>query len=199
MELCPYEQHAGLDIGLEALEQALASTEAWVARLVCRAFRDACVPTPNAASRAVESLDRCRVAVQSGLDLRVACDHAASVGAVAILQWARVWERPWCSRIWAAAAWAGSFETLEWMRLMGDTSTDQPDGAFMPLWRFASVGDWAVGNRYQWGENLTHHAARMGDLTVLKWLRHHGCPWDADHCRADAQSARVRAWITINQ
>ena len=86
---CETSPHRGLGIGSEALRTALTTADAWVARLVCRAFRDRCPHRPGEMWSVVTSPERCRLAQTLGLDGGRICTWAAQRGDLYLLQWAR--------------------------------------------------------------------------------------------------------------
>jgi hypothetical protein len=96
----------------------LAPGDAWVARLVCRAWRDACArPACARASTAVTSVERLRVAMQCRLAPAAACRAAAASGALDVLRWATTVER--LESVPAdcvlAAARGGHVSVVRWM------------------------------------------------------------------------------------
>lgn len=74
-------------VDLDALAAMLATTDAWLVRLVCVAFRDACPPRPGSASSAVTSPRRCRLAIALGFPTCRVC-AAAALGHERTLTWA---------------------------------------------------------------------------------------------------------------
>jgi hypothetical protein len=66
---------------------ALRGTPAWVARLTCRMFLRAVPRELNRCWDAVTSLDRCRLAVDLGLDDRRALVHATVAGRFDVVNW----------------------------------------------------------------------------------------------------------------
>jgi hypothetical protein len=77
-----------LPLSPDELELALASTDSWVARLVCRAFRDRCSRQDASAKSAVQSVARVKLAISLGMPRRSVYRAAARGGHLATLHWA---------------------------------------------------------------------------------------------------------------
>jgi len=62
-----------------------------------------------------------------------------------------------------------------------------------PFW--SSFGS-AAGQRGPW----TSHAAALGNLPLLKWLRENRCPWDKDSCinASDYGHYEIFEWLREN-
>ncbi len=73
----------------DELKMALAATDAWVARLVCRAFRDRCERRDATLVDAVQSVARLKLALELGADRLYVGRAAARAGKLEVLQWAR--------------------------------------------------------------------------------------------------------------
>jgi hypothetical protein len=197
---CDAAPHAGLALGSDALRLALAETAPWVARLVCRAFRDTCPPGEATQSSAVESVARLELAIELGLPTDHLCAAIAYHGHLEVLQWAASvghsteWLCDWAAQgghlevmRWARAtghqttavtAWfaGGHLEMLKWLRADGC-----PWDAHFLLSTAAANGRLAT---VQWAHalgdpivDLCEPAAAGGALAVLRWLRQQGCPW----------------------
>ena len=97
----------------------LQSVDAWIARQVCRACRDACArPQASRASTAVTSVERCGVALRCGLRPAAACRAAAASGELGVLRWAMTAARlDECApaECVVAAARAGRLDVVRWM------------------------------------------------------------------------------------
>eukprot|EP00966_Prymnesium_polylepis_P012640 289941-Prymnesium_polylepis.2 len=54
-----------------------------------------------------------------------------------------------------------------------------------------SVLKWAVAHGFDFGPSTCSGAARGGHLSVLQWLRQNGCDWDQSTCRMAAESGNL--------
>ena len=54
--------------------------------------------------------------------------------------------------------------------------------------------------RFAMDEHVMMHAARSGNLELVKWLRANGCPWDANACHVAVRRGHVRVlrWAREN-
>ncbi len=194
---CCSAPHVGLALGSDDLELALTSTDAWVTRLVCRAFRDRRAPErPSIASR-VTSPARAALAIELGWTAEGLCCEAAHDGALATLEWARATGRGWRETTCAAAARGGHLATLRWARAHGCpwdhwTCDNAARGGHLEVLK------WARANGCVWTSYTCAHAAHRGELEVLQWARAHGCPWDAWTWHDCANRPAVRAWLAAN-
>ena len=68
--LAPGALHAGMALDCNELALALECTDAWVARLVCRAFRDRCDRRDASPLSAVQSVARLQLALALGMPLQ---------------------------------------------------------------------------------------------------------------------------------
>ncbi len=109
----------GLALGSDELELALASTDAWVARLVCRAFRGRCERRAPIRESAVQSVARLELALTLGMSSALVCRHAARAGRLAVLESARASGCEWDASTCSAAAGGGHLATLQWARANG--------------------------------------------------------------------------------
>lgn len=204
-------------LAADELELALASTDAWVARLVCRAFRDGCPRRPAGVLSAGTSPARCRVALQCGLPRYDVCQVAAALGRVDVLEWARreglQW---WGGAACAQAAQEGRVEVLEWAReqLASEQQTVFLCREFGVEFKFEFSGiacagaagrgrtrvlQWAVAHGLQLHRNTCTFAAMGGQLATLRWARSIGCPWDASTCAAAARhGVKMLRWARSN-
>ena len=95
---------AGFPLSRDELELALLTTDAWVARLVCRGFRDRCDRRDATLSSAVQSAARLELALALGMPRSNVCHQAARGGHLGVLQWARANGCEWDSRTWHFSA-----------------------------------------------------------------------------------------------
>ena len=168
-----------MSVSGDILSAVLAIVDAWVARLVCRAFRDHCAAAlPNLIASAVGSPETLELALALGVDPKRAAPVAARGGHIATLEWAA--DRSVCSvdeTTCAAAAQGGQLACLEWL--------------------------WARGCAFD--SRTTCAAARTGRVDILEAVRRARHPFDADDAceywdgifsaAAASGDVRVLAWV----
>jgi hypothetical protein len=196
MELVPccVAPHAGLGLGREALESALTQTTAWVARLVCRAFRDA--RPPRAPHDVAASVGRCRLAVELGFPTDRVAHAAARAGSAEVLAWAAECGYPiGVERCVRTATVNGHLPVLQWMH-------DHIDMWREPVCRIAAeaghleVLKWAHGHQ-RCDRSTFASASRGGHMEVVRYLHASRCPSDRSACAlaASAGNLEVLAWL----
>jgi hypothetical protein len=170
MATAPQCGSGGLPLGSDELELALASTDAWVARLVCQAFRDRCERRDVSVGSAVQSVARLELALALGIPRVDVCESAARGGHLATLQWARANGCDWGLFACEAAASGGHLDVLQW----------------------------AHANGCEWDQWTCYRAAAGGHLEVLQWARANGCVWGWPTWHYSARYPAVRAWLEAN-
>jgi hypothetical protein len=107
------------------------------------------------------------------------CAVAASIGALATLQWLRSWGTPWDDRTCSGAARGGHLAVLQWARSEGcDWSSATCSQA--ALGGHLSILQWARENGCAWGTDTCSSAARVGHLVILNWLQSQDCERNND-------------------
>jgi hypothetical protein len=102
------------------LELVLGWTDAWLARLVCRAFRHSAPPgrVDAATVSSPERLELARSAAGWSKPDNL-CSWAAENGHLAVLQWARANGCEWTNDACDSAAESGHLAVLQWARANG--------------------------------------------------------------------------------
>jgi len=160
----------------DVLEALLAWTDApWLVRLACRLWAATEPRRTSPLATAVTSPERCRWALSVGAVLPSAAARvAATLGELAVLEsMARGGFAHWTLDMCVRAARAGHVEAWRWLvarRPSLEISVDPPEGCDV---------SWCAD------------AARRGDLHILRWLRHLGCPWDRSTCTASAEAGHL--------
>ncbi len=190
---------AGLPLSGDELELALAHTDAWVARLVSRAFRDRCESGAGATDSTVQSVARLELALALGAPRRNVCGAAAAAGRLQVLQLARANGCPWDSRTCINAAYGGHLAVLQWARANG-CSWDSETCAGAALGGHLEVLKWARANGCEWEASTCSWAARGGHLATLQWARAHGCAWSERTCAHAATGGHLQVlqWLRAN-
>jgi hypothetical protein len=168
---CDAEPHAGLALGHEALARVLGGVgAAWVARLACRAMRDAVRARPSLPATAVTSPERCRVALGLGLDRDAARQAAANGRHLETLEWVlRLGTHHGCRCL----------EVLRWMRGCATAGTFASDVVLgrhrQTLTRWASNGHlspihWTLATWTRPYSGTSVHVRRVYSDTQMNWV-----------------------------
>jgi hypothetical protein len=144
---CDVSPHAGLALGSDVLRATLSRADAWVARLVCRAFRDRCPRGPCRLISIFASPARCQLAFDLGYGDLDFCYCAGRAGRLDLLKWALARGRLRHSAHNGAAA-GGHVAVLEWACDLG--------------------GEWRP-------DEACDAAARNDRIEVLLWLVNECC------------------------
>jgi hypothetical protein len=107
------------------------------------------------------------------------CSVAASIGALATLQWLRSWGIPWDGRTCSGAARGGHLAVLQWARSQG-CEWSSATCSQAALGGHLSILQWARENGCAWGTDTCSSAARVGHLFILSWLQSQGCERNND-------------------
>lgn len=206
-------RHTGLALDEATMSLALIATDAWVARLVCRAFRDGCPREPQSGverpacrafrdggphgppSGVAASVERARWAIRIGCPSARVCREAAGTGRLDVLRWA--WSRGMRAvrAIPEAAARGGHLATLEWLHARKCTSENVCLEAAAA--GHIHVLEWARDHEHTWRRDFSSAAARNGHVGVLQWIRANGLTWDCVIYEAAAAGGRVNvlSWL----
>lgn len=125
---------------------------------------------------------------------------AARQGYLHILQY--VYENGYVEKDWSSpAAWNGDFETLIWLRSIGQITGKD---LCKSIASSASPGrlemlKWARSYGYPWGDTM-NELAENGDLRAMKWAHEHGASWSPEvYARAIMGGHRhVVEWLEAN-
>jgi hypothetical protein len=192
--MLPQRDEQGLDA--DELALALASADAaWVARLVCRAFRDAC--PPRAPHDVAASVGRCRLAAELGFPTDRVAHEAARAGSAEVLAWAAECGYPIgvreCVR---AAATGGRLRVLQWMHDQDLGMWREPVCCLAAEAGHLEVLKWAHGHQHCHASTFAS-AARGGHVEILRYLHASRCPSDHTVCSGAARRGHVEAlaWL----
>lgn len=141
--------------------------------------------------------------IERGFAFTTLCEHAAALGDVDRLAWARARGCAWDWRVHANAVRGGHLDVIRWA-----FAHDCPYPAMESrIWNpgmldmaveggHVHILDWLHHNYQpfpiQGDADWTATAAALGHLDVLKWLRAHGCEWDSSKaCSYAAEHAHI--------
>ncbi len=207
-------RHTGLALDEATMSLALIATDAWVARLVCRAFRDGCPREPQSgverpACRAfrdggphgpARAASRRRSSERAGPSASAVrppecAARPPATGRLDVLRWA--WSRGMRAvrAIPEAAARGGHLATLEWLHARKCTSENVCLEAAAA--GHIHVLEWARDHEHTWRRDFSSAAARNGHVGVLQWIRANGLTWDCVIYEAAAAGGRVNvlSWL----
>lgn len=180
------------ELSADTLHMVLASTDAWVTRLTCQAFRRNRALARWVGSSVVESVERCQLALALGFPGCRVCELAACAGNLDVLLWAR---RSGYSYVGdddgratlhtpVARAIVERILAVRWCRTADDwellTCTIAAARGHRHVLEHAQANSWT------WQRFACPCAASGGHLALLKWARDRGCPWGAKTCSAAA-------------
>jgi hypothetical protein len=171
----PWVPTRQLPLDPPTLGLVLGCTDAWLSRLVCRAFRTAAPPgcVDAATVSSPERLELARAAA-GWTETKDLCDRAAAKGHLAVLQWARANGCRWTHRTCDRAAANGHLAVLQWARANGCVWTHRSCDWAAENGHLA-VLQWARANGCRWTSGTCDRAAANGHLAVLQWATQNGC------------------------
>ena len=119
---------------------------------------------------------------------------------------------PLRTRVYSDVILPGRAELVEWA--LAEGCPREGDGYYTTMAHYAAEyghlelvqslcgeegASWGFA-RFAMDENVMMHAARSGNLELVKWLRANGCPWDAHACHVAVRRGHVRVlrWAREN-
>jgi len=118
-----------------------------------------------------------------------------------VLRWAMENGCPVLQECTEAASGKGN---LEMLKLLHEAGCCKFDESTLSLWAVKSgkltVVRWLRERGCPWNEQTTWAAAQKGNLAILVWLREQGCPWDDRVCMSAIAGGRddVLRWAIEN-
>jgi len=177
------------ELSADTLHMMLASTDAWVTRLTCQAFRRNCEPARWVGSSVVESVERCQLALALGFSECRVCELAVCAGNLDVLLWARRSGYSYVSdddgratlHTPVARSIVERIPALGWCR----------DWELLTCTLAATIGhrhvlEHAQASSWNWQRFACRSAALGGHLELLKWLHAQKCPWGGATCSSAA-------------
>lgn len=106
---------------------------------------------------------------------------ALNGGHLEVFEWARQQGTPVCKELVHAAAKGSYAEVLQWaLECAGERI--KPDPLFCEIAGNTQVLKVLREHGYEWSKKTCAEFAKRGELELLQWARHNGCPWDWATC-----------------